>query len=98
MRIHFSLFELELPASIPKESAVKVAEKFHDQLFMTSARIIVKQRDDNPNEAVLLVTRSKLTAKYVDILKEEGISMGKDDLLYVKSFNHWRMDISALTL
>ena len=46
---------------------------------MTSARIIVKQRDDNPNEAMLLVTRSKLTDTYVDTLKEEGFSIGTDD-------------------
>ena len=70
---------MELPSSIPKENALKSVEKFHDKLFMTSARIVVKQRDDNPNEAMLLVTRSKLTAKYVDILKEEGFSIGTDD-------------------
>ena len=70
---------MELPASIPKERAVKIAERFHAQLFMTPARIIVKQRDDNPNEAVLLVTRSKLTDKYVDTLREEGYSIGTDE-------------------
>jgi len=70
---------LELPSSIPKENALKIVEKFHDKLFMTSARIIVKQRDDNPNEAMLLVTRSKLTDTYVDTLKEEGFSIGTDD-------------------
>jgi len=96
---------MELPASIPKERAVKIAERFHAQLFMTPARIIVKQRDDNPNEAVLLVTRSKLTDKYVDTLREEGYSIGTDERVVqcclncnhpvfgAESLHYWLLDI-----
>ncbi|XP_052782997.1 uncharacterized protein LOC128219222 [Mya arenaria] len=74
----FSLFELEMPANIPKETALKVAQSCHEQMFKSPVRIIVRQHDVDPQKALVMVAGSKHVRSFIDQMKDDGYSYGPD--------------------
>ncbi|WAR27964.1 DTHD1-like protein, partial [Mya arenaria] len=74
----FSLFELEMPANIPKETALKVAQSCHEQMFKTPVRMIVRQHVVNPQKALVMVAGSKLVKSFIDQMRNDGYSCGPD--------------------
>ncbi|WAR27962.1 RBP2A-like protein [Mya arenaria] len=74
----FSLFELEMPANIPKETALKVAQSCHEQMFKSPVRMIVRQRDVDPQKALVMIAGKKHVINFIDQLKNDGYSYGPD--------------------
>ncbi|XP_052783961.1 uncharacterized protein LOC128219868 isoform X2 [Mya arenaria] len=74
----FSLFELEMPANIPKETALKVAQSCHEQMFKSPVRLIVRQHDVDPQKALVMVAGRKHVMSFIDQMKDDGYSHGPD--------------------
>lgn len=67
-----------MKTSESKEKAVEFAEGICLQLFQNPARVIFRQKKDDPTLAVVVVTASHLAQHYFDELYREGYTTGSE--------------------
>ncbi|WAR27965.1 hypothetical protein MAR_013669 [Mya arenaria] len=67
-----------MPTNIPKETALRVAQSCHEQMFKTPVKMIVRQHDFDPQKALVMVAGSKHVMSFIDQMRNDGYSCGPD--------------------
>ena len=70
------LFEVELPANIPRDTALKVSQCCHEQVMGTPVRMILRQQTRQPQDALISIVGKKEVASFLDYWKERGYTEG----------------------
>jgi len=93
------LFEVELPANIPRDTALKVSQCCHEQVVGSPVRMILRQQTRHPQDALLSIVGKKAVVSFLDHWKEQGYTEGMQisrlNHVYRKaSSNLWSDDVS----
>lgn len=70
------LFETELPADIPRDLALMIAQSCHKQVIGSPVRMILKQQMARPQDAIFMINGNQEVSEDVNGLKAKGYTEG----------------------
>ncbi|XP_052215336.1 FK506-binding protein 5-like isoform X3 [Dreissena polymorpha] len=77
-RERYTIVEVELPTTSPKENAMKLAESFHTQSIQTIVHVVLRQNETNPQNAKIVVVQPHALKQQLQRLSNDGFSLGPD--------------------
>ncbi|XP_052218714.1 uncharacterized protein LOC127836262 isoform X2 [Dreissena polymorpha] len=85
-RERYTIVEIELPSTCPKENALKLAQSYHTQIISTPVHVLLKQHEANPQNAKIEVVQPQELKRKLDRLSDDGFTLGPDPsrLLHLK--------------
>jgi len=78
-----SLFEVELPANITREEALKVAQSCRQQVVGSLVSMVLRQHDKNPYEALLIVAGKAAIPSLLPQAEVDGFTEGLTPWSYI---------------
>ncbi|XP_053404370.1 uncharacterized protein LOC123555392 isoform X2 [Mercenaria mercenaria] len=77
-REKYTIMELDMPSSFPKENVPSIAEALHTCISKTVVVMIVKQHEDDLKKCALRIVRREITKDTFEFLKDNGYTEGPD--------------------
>ncbi|XP_053404373.1 uncharacterized protein LOC123555825 [Mercenaria mercenaria] len=77
-REKYTIMELDMPSSFPKENVPSIAEALHTCINKTVVVMIVKQHEDDLKKCALRIVRREIIKDTLEFLKENGYTEGPD--------------------
>lgn len=78
----FSL--LGLSGNIPRDQILSLASSIFDLVYKIKVRVIFKQRNANPSDALVMLTESSRVEHYINQLKSDGYELGNYLYEYIR--------------
>ncbi|XP_052215338.1 reticulocyte-binding protein homolog 2a-like [Dreissena polymorpha] len=78
-RERYTIVEVELPSTSPKENALKLAQSYHTQSLKTRVHVVLRQHAKNPQNAKIVVVQPNALNAQLQRLSDDGFTLGQDD-------------------